>query len=229
MAYYTIIVPLRFQDVNLLSITDPLTFEVWICFLISIPGYILVMVLMNFLYSGKPNWVATASSIIRSALSKRKSSNVKPPNQLYQKLMTLIWGWMMVVLISAYKANLLAMITRPSLNAPFMNVEGMVRQTNIQWQLKETGLFSSYAKELAHETVLRKVYEKGTFLPSASTLQQVSKKVLQQGYALICDITIAREILADTFSNKGTCNYILTEDKILATDSVLAFQVMRGV
>ena len=184
---------------------------------------------MNFLYSGQPNWVATASSIIRSALSERKSSNVKPPNQLYQKLMTLMWGWMMVVLISAYKANLLAMITRPSLNTPFMNVEGMVRQTNIKWQFKETGLFSLYAKELAPETVLRQVYDKGTIIPSTSTLQQVSKKVLQQGYALICDITIAREILADTFSNKGTCNYILTEDKILATDSVLAFQVMRGV
>ena len=181
---------------------------------------------MNFLYCGQPNLVATANSIIRSALSERKSSNVKPPKHLYQKLLILMWSWMMVVLISAYKANLLAMITRPSLNTPFMNVEGMVRQTNIKWQFKETGLFSLYAKELAPETVLRKVYEKGTFLPSASTLQQVSKKVLQQGYALICDITIAREILADTFSENGTCNYILTEDNILASDSALAFQVI---
>ena len=229
MAYYTIIVPLRFQDVNLLSITDPLTFEVWICFLICIPGYILIMVLMNFLYSGQPNWVATASSIIRSALSERKSSNVKPPNQLYQKLMTLMWGWMMVVLISAYKANLLAMITRPSLNAPFMNVEGMVRQTNIKWQFKETGLFTSYAKESAPGTVFRKVYDKGAIIPSASYNKQVRKEVLRQGNALICDITNAREILADTFSENGICNYILTEDKILATDSALAFQVIRGM
>ena len=184
---------------------------------------------MNFLYSGQPNWVDTASSIIRSALSECKSSNVKPPKQLYQKLMTLTWSWMMVVLISAYKANLLAMITRPSLNAPFMNAEGMVGQTGIKWQLKETGLFSSYAKELDPERVLRKVYDKGISIPSASFNKQVRKKVLQQGNALICDISEAREILADTFSENGTCNYILTEDKILASDSALAFQVIRGM
>ena len=184
---------------------------------------------MNYVYSGQTKWEATASSVIRSALSERKSSNVKTPRHMYQKLMTLMWGLMMVVLISAYKANLLAMITRPSLNAPFMNAEGMVGQTNIKWQFKETGLFSEYAKELAHETVLRKVYEKGIIIPSAFTLQQVRKKVLRQGNALICDITNAREILADTFSENGICNYILTEDKILATDSALAFQVIRGM
>ena len=135
----------------------------------------------------------------------------------------------MVVLISAYKANLLAMITRPSLNAPFMNAEGMVGQTGIKWQLKETGLLSSYAKELDPERVLRKVYDKGTFIPSASYDKQVRKKVLRQGDALVCDITQAMEILADTFSENGTCNYILTEDKILATDSALAFQVIRSI
>ena len=184
---------------------------------------------MNFLYSGQPNWVATANSIIRSALSERKSSNAKPPKQLYQKLLILMWGWMMVVLISAYKANLLAMITRPSFHAPFMNAEGMVGQTNIKWQYKETGLLRDYAMELAPNTVLRKVYDKGTIIPSANYTKQVCKEVLQQGNALICDISEAREILADTFSENGTCNYILTDDNILATDSALAFQVMRGM
>ena len=184
---------------------------------------------MNFLYSGQPNWVATANSIIRSALSERQSSNVKTPKQLYQKLMTLMWAWMMVVLISAYKANLLAMITRSSLNAPFMNDEGMVEQTHIKWYFKENVLFGSYAKELAPETVLRKFYDKGIIIPSESYNKQALKKVLQQADALINDISAAREILADTFSENGTCNYILTEDNILATDSALAFQVMRGM
>ena len=228
MTYYTIIVPLRFKDINLLSIRDPLKFEVWICFLISIPGYILAMAFMNYLYSGRPNWEATASSIIRSALSERKSSNVKPPRHMYQKLMTLMWGLMMVVLISAYKANLLAMITRPSLNEPFMNAEGMVGQTGIKWQLKETGLFHSYAKELDPERVLRKVYDKGTIMPSANYTKHC-KEGLQQGIASIVDISTAMQILADNFSEKGTCNYFLTEDKILAADSALAFQVMKGM
>ena len=95
--------------------------------------------------------------------------------------------------------------------------------------IKRNGLFIEYAKKLDPERVLRKVYDKGTIIPSASFNKQVRKKVLQQGNALICDITSAREILADTFSENGTCNYILTEDKILATDSALAFQVIRGM
>ena len=109
-----------------------------------------------------------------------------------------------------------------------MNAEGMVGQTDIKWQF-HGGLFSSYAKKLDPERVLRKVYDKGTFIPSASYNKQVRKEVLRQGNALICDITQAMEILADTFSETGTCNYILTEDKILASDSALAFQVIRSI
>ena len=110
-----------------------------------------------------------------------------------------------------------------------MNAEGMVGQTDIKWQLKETGLFSSYAKELDPERVLRKVYDKGTIIPSASYTKQFCKKGLLQGNASIVDISTAMEILADTFSENGKCNYILTEDKILAADSALAFQVIKGM
>ena len=176
---------------------------------------------MNFLYSGQPNWVATANSIIRSALSERQSSNVKTPKQLYQKLMTLTWSWMMVVLISAYKANLLAMITRPSLNTPFTNVEGMVEQTKIQWGFRQDDLFSSYAKRLAPGTALRKVYEE-----KATTFTNFNVVKESRDTAFIIAISPALYVMATDFSKSGTCNYFLTEDKILNTDSVLAFQVI---
>ena len=221
MTYYTIIVPLKFQD-NLLSITDPLSLEVWICFLICIPGYILAIILMNYLYSGQTKWEATASSVIRSALSERKSSNVKPPKHMYQKLLILMWSWMMVVLISAYKANLLAMITRPSLNTPFRNVEGMVEQTKIQWGFRQDDLFSSYAKRLAPEKALRRVYEE-----KATTFTNFNEVKESGDTAFIIDISAALSVMATEFSKSGTCNYFLTEDKILSTDSALAFQVNR--
>ena len=68
MAYYTLIVPLKFRD-NILSITDPLSLEVLICFLICIPVYILAMVLMNYFYSGNTNWETAASSVISKQCS----------------------------------------------------------------------------------------------------------------------------------------------------------------
>ena len=125
MAYYTIIVPMRFHD-NLLSITEPLSLQVWICFLISIPVFILVLISMNYVYTGSTNWEAEASFIIRGALSEHKNTFVKPPKHLYQRFLILVWTLMMVVLISAYEGNLLALITRPTLNTPFTNAEDMV-------------------------------------------------------------------------------------------------------
>ena len=44
--------------------------------------------------------------------------------------------------------------------------------------------------------------------------------------ATIADITTAECIIANDYSNMGTCNYYLTDDKILAADSALAFQVI---
>ena len=180
--------------------------------------------LMNYVYSGQTKWEATASSVIRSALSERKSSNVKPPKQLYQKLLILMWSWMMVVLISAYKANLLAMITRPYLNTPFTNAEGMVEQTQIQWGFKQDGLFSSYAERLAPGTALRKVYDEKT---TTFTTFNMKSTINESGdTAFIMDISEALSVMATDFSKSGTCNYFLTEDKILNTDSALAFQVI---
>ena len=45
--------------------------------------------------------------------------------------------------------------------------------------------------------------------------------------AFIMDISEALSVMATDFSKSGTCNYFLTEDKILNTNSVLAFQVNR--
>ena len=221
MAYYTVVVPLRFQD-NLLSITEPLSLKVWICFLVSIPIYTGAIILMNYVYSGSTQWEATASSVIRSALSERR--NRLPPKHLYQKVLVLFWSWMMFVLISAYKGNLLALITKPTLNTPFTNAEDMVDQTRIKWGYNEAGLFPEYAKSKLPGTALRKIYERAITSSTSSYCQPVEKE--SGNVATIADITTAECIIANDYSNMGTCNYYLTDDKILAADSALAFQVI---
>ena len=230
MAYYTIIVPLRFQD-NLLSITDPLSFNVWICFLICIPIYVGSIISMNYLYSGSTNWESAVSFVVRAALSERNWQNKLPSKYLYQKLMILIWGLMMVVLISAYKGNLLAIITKPTMTTPFINAEDMVEQNEIKWKVP-SGLFSSYAKSKSPGTTLRKIIDRAITSSTSSamsmdTCESVAKK--SANIAIICDISSATSVMAKYFSKTGTCNYYLTQDKILATDNALAFPVCKMI
>ena len=128
----------------------------------------------------------------------------------------------MLVLISGYKANLLAMITRPTLDIPFTNARDMVEQTQIKWALADAGLFGGYAKSLDHGSTLRRVYEQ------VITTYDLNHIIMEDfgNNALICDISHCERITAKDFSKTGTCNYFITEDKILASDSALAFQVI---
>ena len=222
MAYYTIIVPLRFQD-NLLSITNPFSSSVWTCLLICIPICIGAVITMNYLYSGYTNWEVAASSIIRAALSERNAQNIFPPKPLYQKLLVLVWALMMVVLVSAYKGNLLAIITKPTIVTPFSNSEEMVNQNDIKWKYPH-GVFPSYAKTKSPGTTLRKIIDHAI---SPSTPVDICPNIAKKytNIAIICDVSSATFVIANDFSKTGTCNYYLTRDKILASDNALAFPV----
>ena len=223
MAYYTVIVPLKLQD-NLWSIVDPLSYSVWICFLTSIPIYIVAMSFMNYFHSGFFCWESVASLIIRGVLSERRSRS--PPKHLYQKILVLIWSWTMLVLISAYKGNLLAIITKPSMNMPFMNVEDMVEQTQMKWGYNSGVLFRRYAMSKPPGTTLRKIYDQATTVSTHPYCHSVLKKLGDK--AAVCDISGAMTVMANDFTKTGTCNYYLTKDKILAIDSALAFPVSIG-
>ena len=224
MAYYTILVPLGFRD-NLLSITNPLSLGVWICFLFSIPSYVVAMSLMNYLYSGKTNWERVSSIIIRGALSEHKNTYIKPPKHLYQKLLVLVWSYMMVVLISAYQGNLLAIITKPTMNTQFTDVNGMVEQTQIKWAIWDgDSLFTSYARSKPPGSPMRRIIDQAIKCPDFNC--NVERK--SRDIAHVSDVTTHMSIMGKDFSATGTCNYYLTQDKILATDSALAFPVSKG-
>ena len=177
---------------------------------------------LNYLFSGSTNWEAAFSSVIRGALSESK--NQLPPKYLYQKILVLVWSSMMMVLISAYNGNLLAIITKPTLNTPFTNAEGMVEQTQMKWGLVNRGLFSEYSKNQSTGTTLRKIYDQSILGDVSTTTCQ---SIADNDTAAICDISVATSIIANDFSKCGTCNYYLTTDKMLATDSALAFPVSK--
>ena len=205
-------VPIKLED-NLYSYIDPLSLEVWICFLICIPIYIGFMMSMNYLYSGFNEWEASASSVIRAALSECKTT--LPPKHLYQAILVLVWTLMMVVLLSGYHGNLLAMITKPGIDAPFTNFNEMASQTQIKWCISKYSLFNSYARSKSPGTTLKTISDQ-----AISCQRDYSKKI-----AVIVDRLQADLDINSNYKNTGTCKYYLTQDEVLSSDSVLALQV----
>ena len=219
MSYYTIIVPLSFHD-NLFAIADPFSFPVWICFLISIPAYIGAKVLLDYLFSGYTNWESATGAVIRGALSEHTSTDVIPKH-IYQKLLVFVWSLMMVIIISAYKGDLIAIITKPVMDFPFTNAEEMASQSKMKWEFTQGGLFPNYAKNRPAGTPLREIFDQANASSTFSYCQSIVKK--SGNLAAVCDIASATSVVASDFSKTGTCNYYFTHDKILVSDSALAF------
>ena len=107
---------------------------------------------MNYIYSRSTNWEEVVGIIIRGALTEDKATYIKPPKYLYQKILVFIWSLMMLVLISTYQDNLIALITKPSINIPFTSTDGMIEQNKMKWGLIDGGLLSGYAKSKAQLT-----------------------------------------------------------------------------
>ena len=122
---------------------------------------------------------------------------------------------MMIVLISGYQGNLLAMITKPGLVAPFTNIEDMAAQTQIKWCTSKYSLFNSYARSKSPGTTLRTIINQ-----AISCQRDYSTKIAVIVDRLQADLGINRN-----YKNTGTCKYYLTQDKVLSSDSVLALQV----
>lgn len=224
--YYAIVVPLGFQD-NLLSITEPLSYNVWICFLLSIPTFVGVMCLTNYLYSGgSADCEASVSFVLRNALSE----HIKrlPDKHLYQKLMIIVWSWMTFILITAYAGNLTAFITTPALNIPFTSAEGMLRQTQIKWAAWDKSMFARYANGKPPGTTLKMLIENALLLSKDDKWADscyTSKAKEAGNIAAICDVTSAKFVVSSDYSKSGKCNYYLTDDKVLAAGLHLVFQV----
>ena len=121
------------------------------------------------------------------------------------------------------EGNLLAMITKPKMIIPFTNVEGLVKQTQIEWVNFDGGLFTEYAKSKPPGTTLRKLFDRGIKVPFRCEIRL--KKYGNK--AAICGISAATSVLAKEFSRSGTCKYYMTKDKIMSSDSVIAFPVSK--
>ena len=184
------------------------------------------MGLVNYLFSGYANWEKSGSFVLRYALHAHHV-NV-PDKNLYQKLLVIVWAWVLIVIIAAYAGNLTAFITKPALNMPFTDVDGLVKQDQLKWGVADGSILTQYAKSKPMGSVMRTMIERAiTFswdeewTDACFTIEAEKSGDI----AAMCDITEATFAVSNQFSESGTCDYFLTEDKMIASNNVLAFQV----
>ena len=66
---YTMVVPLSFKA-DIWSFLEPLSSEVWIMSMISIPIFLLAMGLAEYAYSGNFNWDIATGFVLRNVLGE---------------------------------------------------------------------------------------------------------------------------------------------------------------
>ena len=139
---------------------------------------------------------------------------------------------MVLILMSAYAGELTAFITKPTLNIPFTTVEGLVKQDQLKWGVAEGSILTPYAESKPMGTVLRTMIEKAiTFSWDEEWADDCFTSTAEESgdMASMCDNTAAVFAMSNKFSKTGTCNYFVTEDKILGSNNVLAFQVSTKI
>ena len=189
-----------------------------------------VMCLMNYLYSGQTNWEESGSFVLRNALVEHADM---PDTNLYQKCLVLVWSLMTLVIMCSYAGSLTAFITKPGLNLPFSNVEGMVKQTDLRWAVTEGSILTPYAENMPQGSVMKTMIEQAnTFSYGVKWADNdcfTAEGEKSGDIASICDYTAALFAQSNDFSKTGKCNYFLTEDKFLPFSMALAFQVLTVV
>ena len=85
----SIVVPMKIYK-SLLSIADPLTFDVWMMFFFSIPIYMLAMLLADYINpSASKDWEEVVGFVLRNAMMEHKDyMNVAA---LHQKIFFSVW------------------------------------------------------------------------------------------------------------------------------------------
>ena len=113
-SHYAIVAPLRLEP-DILAFSYPLDGEIWIATIISVPLYILVMCLADYLFHPcgvitYANVKANIGFVIRNTLTEHM--NRLPAARLYKKVFIFFWAMPISVVVMAYSGNLTAMITR---------------------------------------------------------------------------------------------------------------------
>ena len=91
MEMYNIIIPLTIEN-DIWSFLYPFEDEVWICFLLSVPIFIIAMGLAEYITNEEHSvpWATLIGFVLRNVLSE--NTGKLPDKRLYQKIMVYAWA-----------------------------------------------------------------------------------------------------------------------------------------
>ena len=158
--HFSGIVPVKPMD-DLWSFVRPLDSEVWIVFLITIPAFILAMVLSNYIFFNETNWGPLIEFVIREAMVEHLPITKYRFKRTFQATFAIIWIWAMFFLTSPYSGNLMAMITRPSFQTPIKSVEDLIKQKDFTWMVPNAEGIRDYLEGSPLESPKRKLFDQG--------------------------------------------------------------------
>ena len=229
MCHHTIVVPVKPRE-NLWSFLNPLTYQVWIGILISMPLLILAMGLANYIFYQHMDWQNVINFVLRVALVDGRSIKSCRLNMKYQKLMAIAWMLALFVITQAYAGNLTSILTRPILRKSVKNVEDLVNQTEIKWASVDEGAeIYEYLESTPPGSTMRRLFDKAEKVVESASAHTHSPcyKIERnaRNWASICDIIDIDKLKSRDYGDTGKCNYYTIDDTFFTTPAVMAFQV----
>ena len=212
------------------SFVKPLDSEIWIWWIISIPIFILVMALAEYVTNGHIDWDTSVGFVVRTVFMEHMET--MPDRKFYEKILFFVWTWSSFVIVMSFAGNLTAMITRPTLDMKIKKVEDFLHQSEITLVI-EDGLKGDLGRFPSNSTT-RRVLEQAQTLPLDPSIYWPSdcfNELTQytQKHASYCDIQSILAILSDDFTQNGQCNWYTIEidDAWGSQPMAMAFQVNK--
>ena len=122
--HWTIAIPIQSGDSDLASFLYPLSYEVWIATLVSVPLFIGAFMLTDYIYISRTNppksnmkseWKRSTAFVMRTVLVDNSLMHM---TYNYKRILIFTWAWVIFILLQAYAGTLTSMITRQALKKP---------------------------------------------------------------------------------------------------------------
>ena len=224
------IIPLTKQN-DIWSFIHPYTFNVWICVILSVPSTALAWILINFLITGKTNYSSVVGFLMRNILVDHGGQI--PNSKAYEKALVFGWVWFSFIFTCVYAGNLMALITRPTIDMPIEKPESILDQDEVSWVMEDETVNVDYVRRQSLDSVhakWRKIYDRVELLDPATMgglSGCFSKETMLSGrHASLCDDNSIKYHLHREFTKKGQCDWYVSKWFTLeSTNLVLVFPV----
>ena len=227
--YMSVIVPITTKN-DIWSFVNPLEFEVWIFWMISIPIFIISMGVADYIATRYIDWDTLVGFVLRNVFTEHTTM---PDKEYYRKIFIIVWTWSSFVLVMAFSGNLTAMITRPKVDMKINSFEDFLYQDEISLVMLDQDISIDELAQYPDNSPKRRALEQAQILPLNGYWPNDcfnNDTYYTKKHASFCDIRSIHYILDEDFSKTGKCNfYEMKHDGLESNLMGMAFQVYKSL